>query len=469
MTDQTYGTHPRGGKADVVICGAGIAGISAAYQLAVRDGVKNVVLVDERPPLSVTSDKSTECYRNLWPGPGDAMVGLMNRSIDILEEIAHESGNLFHLNRRGYFYATANPDRIPDFKRVTEAASGLGAGPLRIHAGLPNDPVYTPAQATGFEGQPAGIDLILDPRRIRHDFPYLSEKVVAVIHARRCGWFSVQQLGMYLLERAREHGVRFLSARVEGVEVMGGRVQAVELRNGGGATMISTPVFVNAAGPFLKEVGQRIGVELPVFSELHVKISFKDHLGLVPRDTPMLIWTDPVVLPWSEEERALLSESEETSRLLNELPSGVHTRPEGGPGSDILLGLWAYHTPPVEPTFPLSFDARYPEIVLRGLATMIPRLKAYVDRLPKAVIDGGYYTKTRENRPLIGRLPVEGAYVMGALSGFGVMASYGAADLLAAHLTGRTLPHYAPAFALERYRDPEYQKLLEDFGDSGQL
>jgi hypothetical protein len=98
---------------------------------------------------------------------------------------------------------------------------------------------------------------------------------------------------------------------------------------------------------------------------------------------------------------------------------------------------------------------------------MIPGLKPYLSRLPKSVVDGGYYTKTRENRPLIGRLPVEGAYVMGALSGFGVMAGCGAGDLLAAHLTGSKLPHYAPAFSLERYEDPKYQKLLETWAESG--
>lgn len=53
--------HP---TADAVICGAGIAGISAAYHLAVRCGLKNVVLVDERPLLTLINDKSTECYRN---------------------------------------------------------------------------------------------------------------------------------------------------------------------------------------------------------------------------------------------------------------------------------------------------------------------------------------------------------------------------------------------------------------------
>jgi glycine/D-amino acid oxidase-like deaminating enzyme len=48
-------------SAEVVVCGAGIAGISAAHELAVRRGVRGVVLVDERPPLTLTSDKSTEC------------------------------------------------------------------------------------------------------------------------------------------------------------------------------------------------------------------------------------------------------------------------------------------------------------------------------------------------------------------------------------------------------------------------
>ena len=88
-------------SADVVICGAGIAGVAAAYQLAVRHGAGRVVLVDERPPLSLTSDKSTEAYRNWWPGPDDAMLALMSRSIDLLEELADRSDNVFRMNRRG--------------------------------------------------------------------------------------------------------------------------------------------------------------------------------------------------------------------------------------------------------------------------------------------------------------------------------------------------------------------------------
>jgi len=64
-----------------------------------------------------------------------------------------------------------------------------------------------------------------------------------------------------------------------------------------------------------------IGVELPVFSELHTKMAFKRPFGSVPRNAPLLIWTDPILLPWSDEERALLSESRETKGLMEELPS----------------------------------------------------------------------------------------------------------------------------------------------------
>jgi len=49
-------------RAEIVICGAGIAGISAAYFLA-QAGLQDILLLDERPPLPLTSAHSTECYR----------------------------------------------------------------------------------------------------------------------------------------------------------------------------------------------------------------------------------------------------------------------------------------------------------------------------------------------------------------------------------------------------------------------
>ncbi|MEA2692633.1 MAG: hypothetical protein QOJ16_2020 [Acidobacteriota bacterium] len=458
--------------ADVVICGAGIAGISAAYHLAVRRGVKDVVIVDDQPPLTVTSDKSTECYRNWWPGPGDTMVRFMNRSIDLLEELAGESGNRFVMNRNGYVYLTADPAKAAELAALGREISGLGAGELRVHGarGTPGDPPYPEAPFDELVPSLGGADLVLDGNRIRERFPFVAPDVVAMLHPRRCGWLSAQQLGMYLLEQAREHGVRLVQGRIGEVAVQGGRVEAMRVLGGPEAGTISTRCFVNAAGPLAQEIGRRSGVELPLFNELHGKIMFDDYLGLVPRELPLMTWSDPVTLAWSAEERAELAGDPELSWLLDPMPAGVHFRPEGGRGSRSLLLLWTYHIEPTEPVFPPAFDPFYPEVVLRGLARMVPALATYLGsgRMRRPYIDGGYYCKTRENRPLIGPTPVAGNHLLCGLSGFGIMASQAAAELLAAHVTGETLPDYAPAFLLRRYEDPAYLASLERFS-SGQL
>ena len=449
--------------ADVVICGAGIAGIATAYYLAIRYGITNIVLVDDRPPLSLTSDKSTECYRNWWPGPDNAMVQLMNRSIDLLEELEVESNRRFHLEQRGYVYATAYPERVPSLCHAAEQAAQYGAGPVRFHRGSSFEASYDPTAH-----DLAGSDVVLDTTLIRTHFPYLSDQTVALVHARRCGWFSAQQLGMYLLEQARACGVRLINGRVIDIEVYNNAIESVQTNNTEIGRII-TKTFVNAAGPLLREVGQMMSVDLPVFCERHLKVAFNDYLGVVPREAPMLIWDDPLALRWSEDERQFLAESDELQWLLDLLPPGIHTRPEGGPGSTTMLMLWAYDTTPVPPVSPLLIDPEFPDVVLRGMVSMIPGLQTYVNRIPKPFIDGGYYIKTRENRPLIGSLPVDGAYVVGALSGFGVMAASGAGELMASHIVNAPIPEYALAFSLSRYEDPVYQAKLMQWDSIDQL
>ena len=445
----------------ILICGAGITGVSAAYHLA-RRGVRDILLVDERPPLSLTSDRSTECYRNWWPDSN--MLALMNRSIDLMEELAVDSGNVFHMNRRGYLYVTADPNKVPTFRARAERTSELGAGQLRIHTSA--DSTYLPAKAEGWRDEPAGADLLLDPSLIHKQFPYLAENIVAALHARRAGWLSAQQLGMTLLERARALGVRFEAGRVTGVKVENGRVRTVKLGDG---RRVETSIFVSAAGPHLKEVGTLLGVDLPVHTELHLKMAIKDPLGTVGRDAPLLIWDDEQSLPWEANERAALMSDLETRWLTERFPSGAHTRPEGGAGSEMLVMLWEYQTrlsPPIEPP---ALDVNFPEVTMRGMAAMLPRLREYFSKMPRPQMDGGYYTKTRDNMPLVGPLSVDGAYVVGAVSGYGIMSGCAIGELLAKHVTGAALPSYAAAFHPSRFDNPSYLKRLEELGESGQL
>jgi glycine/D-amino acid oxidase-like deaminating enzyme len=453
-------------SAEVVICGAGIAGVALAHELARRRGMRRVVVVDERPPLSLTSDKSTEAYRNWWPGPDDAMIRLMNRSIDLLEELAGACNDRFLMNRRGYLWCTADPIRAEDYRVHGLAAAASGAGELRIHTGRMSDPDYRPHLAAGWRDQPGGADLIFEDILLRQAFPRLGPEVYAALHTRRCGWLSGQQLGMELLERARSAGVELVEGRAEAVETAGGRVAGVRIAGRGGRRTIATGRFVNAAGPMLRAVGRLVGLELPVHSELHLKASFEDHLGVVPRDLPLAIWDDPQRLEWTADESEALAADDATRHLLGTLPGGAHLRPEGA--RHVLL-LWPYHGGSVPVRFPVEAPAGYAEICLRGLVRLLPGLAGYLGRLPPAFVDGGYYTRTRENRPLAGPLPVEGAFVLGALSGFGIMASAATAELVAAHLVGDRLPAYAPAFDPRRYDDPVYLARLQTWGADGQL
>jgi glycine/D-amino acid oxidase-like deaminating enzyme len=437
-----------------------MAGAATAYHLAVRRGIKKVWLVDERQPLTLTSDKGTEAYRNWFPGPSDTMVRFMNRSIDLLEELAEASGNHFQMNRRGYAFFTADPARVPVWQEQAAANSALGAGPVRQH---PGPAPYIPSQPEGIDPALTGADLVLDPAFILEQFPFLNRKVVAMLHLRRCGWMSNTRLGEWLLERAQAGGVRVVRDKVVGVSAPGGRVHTVHLQSG---DEISAPMFVIAAGPYLRPVGALLGLDLPVVNELHPKIRFKDSHRVVAPEAPFMFWSDPVRLPWAESERARWESSAETRWLLDEFPGGVHFRQRG----DDLLALWTYDIRTQEPAWPPAFEPHYAETVLRGLSAMVPGMTAYFGQGRDMYVDGGYYCKTRENRPLIGPLPVEGAYVIGALSGYGVMASQAAAELLAAYLTGSALPIYAPAFRLERYDDPAYQVVLANWNSrSGQL
>ena len=83
----------------------------------------------------------------------------------------------------------------------------------------------------------------------------------------------------------------------------------------------------------------------------------------------------------------------------------------------------------VSPDAPV-FDADlYPEVCLRGLAGFIPGLRAYIEgESERPLIDGGYYTQTPENRPLIGPGGVRGYFINGAFAGFGLMAAEAAGE-----------------------------------------
>ena len=387
--------------AEVVIAGAGIGGVAAAYQLAVRAGVTRVVLVDPREPLSLTTSRGSEAYRNYWPGPDDTMMRFMDRSIDLLEALDHESGHVFALNRRGYVFLTADSAEAERLRATANPTT----------------------------------EFLANTSDIRARYPFVTDRAVAMLHARRAGYMNALALGRWLLERAVRHGVDLVRDEVSDVIVERGWFTGVRLASGG---RIDARSFVLAAGPRLPEWAHRLDLDVPIVNELHGKVSFEDDSGVVPRDAPMMIWNDPVEIPG-----------------LGTFPAGVHLRPRG---ERSVLGIWTYDTRIEEARADPVFPPQYADIVLAGLAVMIPGLAAY--NSAAATVDGGYYCKTPDNRPLVGPTTIAGVFLLGALSGFGVMASQAAAELAAGYILEQPLPDYSTAFLPERFADAAYRRAL---------
>ena len=130
-------------------------------------GVNSILLLEERHPLSLTSDGSSECHRNWWPNP--EMLALMNRSIDLMGRLADESGNIFRMNRRDYLYVTADEKRAADLETTSHWIASLGAGPIRVHSS--SSLYYQPAPAEGFRDQSIGADLLIGNELIRNFSP----------------------------------------------------------------------------------------------------------------------------------------------------------------------------------------------------------------------------------------------------------------------------------------------------------
>ncbi len=191
------------------------------------------------------------------------------------------------------------------------------------------------------------------------------------------------------------------------------------MRQGKREILLPFQALVLAPGPGLPALARALGLDLPLQAEPHFKAWFPDPLGRFPREAPLLIWNAPQEV-FTPEEKALLQEEPALTPLLGPLPPGAHGRPEGE-------GFLALYNPFPKAEAPRACTPLPPpwagEVALRGLFPLLPSLRAYLGARPR--VDGGYYVRTPENRPLLGPV-AEGVYLLGAFSGYGVMAALGA-------------------------------------------
>lgn len=442
----------------VAIVGAGVAGIATAYYLARNHNIHDIALIDCGQPMAFTSAQSGENYRNWWPHP--TMVAFTDRSIDLMEEIARASGNRINLTRRGYALATRRAD-IDDI--VAQLRFGLGDQAerlVRFHDGAGG---YRQADRADWETAPEGVDVLRDAGLIRAAFPSFAPDIATVIHIRRAGDLSGQQMGAFMLERLREAGSRRVTGEVVGIAHDG--AYRIELRTADGRHRLAADAIVNAGGPFAPRIAEMLGETLPIRNVLQQKVAFSDGQAAIPRDLPFSIDLDPQTIDWTADEQAALRDDPDVAWLAEAMPGSIHCRPDGGDGGTWIKLGWAFNDAAGAPAWEPALDGNFPEIVLRGAARLNPALTAYYGQLPRAMHHyGGYYAMTEENWPLIGPCGPAGAFVNGAHSGFGTMGACAAGEIAAAWVAGVELPAYANDLSLARYDDAA---LMAEIVESG--
>lgn len=433
---------------EILVIGAGMAGLATAYYLAVEHKRSRLLIVDEGQPMALTSAQSGENYRNWWPHP--TMAAFTDHSTDLMEDIARRTDNRIHMTRRGYLLVTRD-ERADQLLRQLDAGYGASSARLiRQHEGTSR--TYSPPLSADWQTAPDGVDVLLGRDLIHRHYPAFDDTIATALHIRRAGDISGQQLGQYMLETMRPLGVQFQQAGVVGI-AKADRFQVDVIADGVRQT-IKTDVIVNAAGPFAPHISAMHGEKLPIHNVLQQKIAFVDRNRAVDRKMPFAIDLDGQTLAWSPEEREALAAAPELARLLAPMPGSIHCRPDGGDhGQWIKLG-WAFNSEPSEPTREPELNPYFPEIVLRAASRLQPALGQYLGALPRDRIHyGGFYPMTMENWPLIGAARTPGVFLTAALSGYGTMSACAAGDLCARAVVGAPSPSFASVLSLARYEN----------------
>ena len=448
---------------EIAVIGAGFAGIATAFYLCTEYKKTSVLLIDSRQPMGYTSAQSGDNYRNWWPHP--IMVDFIDYSIDLMERIARESPDVMRMKRGGYALTTRRTD-IDDLIAELHAGYGDAESDLIRIRSAPTSKSYRPPVSSDWPEAPNGVDVLTNQALIRRTFPSFSTEVANVLHIRRAGDIDGQHMGQYMLQRIKQSGAKRLSAHLKSIARQ--ERFALEVEGPDGIERINADVIVNAAGPFAKEIAALIGVDLPLKNVFQQKLAFDDQYGAISRQQSFSLDLDDQELDWTAEERDLLAADPNFEWVTKPILGGAHCRPEGGKkGTWVKLG-WAFNRESSEPQQELTndphFNAQFPELILRATSRLNPSLKRYLKSFPSRWSHyGGYYPMTDENWPLIGPLGVDGAFVNGALSGYGCMAACAAGEICAAWIADGDLPTYAKQLSLARLDD---EKLMNEIINS---
>jgi sarcosine oxidase, subunit beta len=392
-----------GETADAVIIGSGIVGSSVAYHLG-EQGCTNVLVIErEAHQGKGSTGKSMGGVRAQFATAVN--IQMSRYSIDFFSRFDEVMGHPADYRPHGYVFCATSEQHLEYLKTNRERQIALGVKNVEL---VSRDDITRMVPQLRVDdvigGTYCATDGFVDPHSVMMGF---------MLKARERGVRLSLDTTVTGIETSLASGAGFTGTRLTGTagvspashgpEAPFNSPEAPSKRRAGGTPavpverritgvmttrgFVSTPIVVNAAGPWAAGIARMAGAELPV-EPLRRQLVPTEPFDNLPKRFPMVI----------------------------DMSTGFHFRREG---KGILL---AWNDPSETAGFKTEFDSSFIEKILTRAADRVPCLvDAEVN--PRRGW-AGLYEMTPDHHAIIGPAPnIEGLYFVNGFSGHGVMHS----------------------------------------------
>ena len=335
--------------ADVIIVGGGVMGASTAFYLSER-GVPETILLDKEELFG--QGATGRCAGGVrYQFATEVNIKLSLESLPILERFKANFGQTIDYKQVGYLFLLTDPDSVKQFQENVKLQHSLGV------------------ETEWLSG---------DEVRLR--FPMMNlEDVIAATNYAKDGVVDPNGVVMGYINSSRRLGAKaFNNIEVIDIQIESGRVTGVQTNEG----FISSPVVVNAAGPWAGVVGKMAGISIPI-QPLRRQWLTTTRLPNLPENFPFMI----------------------------DFSQSLYFHPEG---EGLLTGM---SNPDEEIGFDQSID---PDWELTHIQSAIERFPM-LEQAGLSSHMAGLYELTSDAHPIISSTSIEGFYVVAGFSGHGFM------------------------------------------------
>ncbi|MQA26143.1 MAG: FAD-dependent oxidoreductase [Micromonosporaceae bacterium] len=241
-------------RASVVIIGGGVIGVSIAYHLAAAD-VPGVVLVDKGALGSGSTSKAAGGVRAQFSDRINILLGL--RGLETFTRFRERFDQEIDLHQVGYLFLLDSAESVSAFEQNVALQNELGV--------------------------PSRMISVSEAKRMS---PLIeTDGLLAAAYSPKDGHCTPESVVLGYATAARRHGARLVvNCEATGVETDGSRIVAVDTDGG----RIETDAVVCAAGAWSRQIGEWVGVDLPV-TPLRRQVLVTEPMPDLAPDTPFTI------------------------------------------------------------------------------------------------------------------------------------------------------------------------------------